>query len=244
MATAERRTDIGPPNYEQFLPPVIKANYGKWKYHDVLKPGVMVHVGESGDKLYSVRAASPRLLAIATIREFADLADKYCDGYLRFTSRNNVEFLLTDEKKIKPLRKELEALGDRKRELQEALRDAVGRLGLTLPRPAPMNELRAAIDEYRTLFKPRQLKQLLQQRRLAREAMGEFAAFRPRIFGDLVHGDGPLDRIRLMLIADTPEQVMHHLSDRHIPWQDGEAMLNYSGRRRVARPCLRFLAGE
>jgi hypothetical protein len=107
-----------------------------------------------------------------------------------------------------------------------------------------MNELRAAIDEYRTLFKPRQLKQLLQQRRLAREAMGEFAAFRPRIFGDLVHGDGPLDRIRLMLIADTPEQVMHHLSDRHIPWQDGEAMLNYSGRRRVARPCLRFLAGE
>lgn len=107
-----------------------------------------------------------------------------------------------------------------------------------------MNELRAAIDEYRMLFKPRQLTQLLQQRRLAREAMGEFAAFRPRLFGDLVHGDGPLDRIRLMLIADTPEQVMHHLSDRHIPWQDGEAVLNYSGRRRAARPCLRFLAGE
>ena len=42
MATAERRTDFGPPNYERFLPPVIKANYGKWKYHEVLKPGVMV----------------------------------------------------------------------------------------------------------------------------------------------------------------------------------------------------------
>ena len=65
-----------------------------------------------------------------------------------------------------------------------------------------MNELRAAINEYRTLFKPHQLMQLLQQRRLAREAMSEFAAFRPKLFGDLVHADGPLDRIRLMLIAD------------------------------------------
>ena len=83
--TQERVTDIGPPHYEQFLPPVIKNNYGKWKYHEVLKPGVMVHVGESGDELYTVRAGSPRLLSIDKIRQFCDLADKYCDGYLRFT---------------------------------------------------------------------------------------------------------------------------------------------------------------
>ncbi len=58
MAT-ERRTDIGPPHYERFLPPIIKENYGKWKYHEILKPGVMVHVGESGDKLFTVRAGFP-----------------------------------------------------------------------------------------------------------------------------------------------------------------------------------------
>ena len=87
---AKRKTDIGPPHYEKFLPPTVKQNYGKWRYHEVLKPGVMVHVGESGDKLFTVRAASPRLLSIQTIREFCDLADKYCGGYLRFTSRNNV----------------------------------------------------------------------------------------------------------------------------------------------------------
>ena len=110
MAT-ERRTDIGPPNYEQFLPPVIKNNYGKWKYHEILKPGVMVHVGESGDKLFTVRAGSPRLIATKKIRIFAELADKYCDGYLRFTSRNNVEFLLTDETKIEPLIKDLNEIG-------------------------------------------------------------------------------------------------------------------------------------
>jgi dissimilatory sulfite reductase beta subunit len=97
MATGtQRKTDIGPPNYERFLPPIIKKNYGKWKYHEILKPGVMVHVAESGDKLFTVRAASPRLVGIKKLRKFADLADKYSGGHLRFTSRNNVEFLLTD----------------------------------------------------------------------------------------------------------------------------------------------------
>ena len=108
---AKRITDIGPPHYEQFLPPVVKANYGKWDHHEILKPGIMVHVGESGDKLFTVRVASPRLLAITTIRAFADLADKYTGGYLRWTSRNNVEFLLTDESKIEPLVKELQEMG-------------------------------------------------------------------------------------------------------------------------------------
>jgi sulfite reductase beta subunit len=110
MAT-ERRTDIGPPDYRRFLPPIVKENYGKWKYHEILKPGVMVHVGESGDKLFTVRASSPRLMSTLGIRRFAELADKYCDGYLRFTSRNNVEFLLTDESNIDPLIADLADIG-------------------------------------------------------------------------------------------------------------------------------------
>jgi hypothetical protein len=51
MAAPQRETDIGPPHFEQFLHPIIKKNYGKWKYHETLKPGVMVHVAESGDKI-------------------------------------------------------------------------------------------------------------------------------------------------------------------------------------------------
>ncbi|MBT8379051.1 MAG: dissimilatory-type sulfite reductase subunit beta [Ignavibacteria bacterium] len=107
----KRVTDIGPPHYEKFLPPIIKENYGKWKYHEILKPGVLVHVSETGDKLFTVRAASPRLLGIDKIRKYADLADKYCDGYLRFTSRNNVEFLLSEKSKIDPLIEDLQAIG-------------------------------------------------------------------------------------------------------------------------------------
>ena len=101
-ATSNRKTDIGPPDFRQFLPPIIKKNYGKWKTHEVVKPGVLMHVAESGDKLYSVRAATPRLAATKTIRLFADIADEFCDGHLRWTSRNNVEFLITDESKVDP----------------------------------------------------------------------------------------------------------------------------------------------
>ncbi|MBZ0155139.1 MAG: dissimilatory-type sulfite reductase subunit beta [Alphaproteobacteria bacterium] len=107
MALPQRRTDIGPPHYKDFLPPVMLKNYGDWKYHEILSPGLMVHVANSGDKVWSVRVATPRLLSTDTIREFADLAEKYCGGYLRWTTRNNVEFLVSEEKNIEPLQKEL-----------------------------------------------------------------------------------------------------------------------------------------
>ncbi len=114
MSTAPKQpriTDIGPPHYEKFLPPIIKKNYGQWKYHEILSPGVLVHVGETGDRLYSVRVGTPRLISIQTLRKFAELADKYSGGHLRFTSRNNVEFLLEKKENIEPLRKEIEAMG-------------------------------------------------------------------------------------------------------------------------------------
>jgi sulfite reductase beta subunit len=103
------KTDIGPPNYKNFLPPVIQKNYGKWRYHEILKAGVLKHVGESGDELYSVRAGSPRLISTDRIREICEIADKFCDGYLRFTSRHNIEFLLTDKTKVEPLIAELKS---------------------------------------------------------------------------------------------------------------------------------------
>ena len=44
-----RLTDLGPRHFWQYFPPVIKNNYGKWDYHEILEPGVLVHVAESGD---------------------------------------------------------------------------------------------------------------------------------------------------------------------------------------------------
>jgi len=106
---AKRITDIGPPHYSEFLPPVVKENYGKWKDHEIVTPGIMYHVAESGAKIHTVRVASPRLLSVDRIRDICDLADKHCEGYLRFTSRNNVEFLVSDESKLQPLVDDLNA---------------------------------------------------------------------------------------------------------------------------------------
>jgi len=106
-----RVTDIGPPDYKQFLPPVIKENYGKWKYHEILKPGIMMHVSETGAKVYTIRAGGSRLMSIHKIRQICDLADKHCGGFLRFTSRHNMEFMTTDEAKIPAIVKDLQELG-------------------------------------------------------------------------------------------------------------------------------------
>ncbi|MBO8127895.1 MAG: dissimilatory-type sulfite reductase subunit beta [Peptococcaceae bacterium] len=105
------KTDIGPPHYSKFLPPIIKENYGKWAYHEIVKPGVLKHVSESGAELYSVRVGSCRLASVDFIRQVCEIADKYSDGYLRWTSRHNIEFLLSDASKVDPLIAELKEKG-------------------------------------------------------------------------------------------------------------------------------------
>ena len=82
-----RITDIGPRKYDEFFPPVIKKNFGKWLYHEILEPGVLMHVAEGGDKVYTVRVGGTRTMSITHIRELCDIADKYCGGYLRWTTR-------------------------------------------------------------------------------------------------------------------------------------------------------------
>ncbi|MGD9369237.1 MAG: dissimilatory-type sulfite reductase subunit beta [Desulfobacteraceae bacterium] len=104
-----RITDIGPQKYDQFYPPVIAKNKGKWLYHDYLQPGVLVHVSETGDEVYTVRCGGARLMSVTHIREICEIADKHCDGYLRFTTRNNIEFMVDDKSKVQPLLDDLQS---------------------------------------------------------------------------------------------------------------------------------------
>ena len=104
-----RITDIGPRKYDEFYPPVIAKNKGKWLYHEILEPGVLVHVAESGDEVYTVRAGAARLMGGQTIREICEIADKHCGGYLRFTTRNNIEFMVETREKAAELKKDLES---------------------------------------------------------------------------------------------------------------------------------------
>jgi dissimilatory sulfite reductase beta subunit len=102
-----RITDIGPRHFTEFLPPVIKENFGKWLYHEILEPGVLMHKAESGDEVYTVRVGSPRLMSVETIKEICEIADKHCGGHVRWTTRNNVEFMVDSKDKVEPLKKDL-----------------------------------------------------------------------------------------------------------------------------------------
>jgi sulfite reductase beta subunit len=104
-----RITDIGPRKYDEFYPPVIAKNKGQWLYHEYLKPGVYVHVAESGDEVYTVRCGGARLMSVTHIREICEIADKHCGGYLRFTTRNNIEFMVDSKDKVQPLIDDLES---------------------------------------------------------------------------------------------------------------------------------------
>ena len=58
----KRQTDIGPPHFKEHLPPVIAKNYGKWKYHEKIDGGTMVHHAEGGDKVFTVRESASIVL--------------------------------------------------------------------------------------------------------------------------------------------------------------------------------------
>jgi len=105
----DRITDIGNHYYGDFLPPVIKNNFGKWLWHEILEPGVLMHKAESGDEVYTIRCGTPRLASVEYVREICDIADKHCDGYVRWTTRNNVEFMVDSKDKVEPLKKDIES---------------------------------------------------------------------------------------------------------------------------------------
>jgi len=108
-----RITDLGPPHYGQFMPPVIQANKGKWLWHEILQPGVLMHKSETGDEVYTIRVGSARLVTCVFIREVCDIADAHCDGHLRFTTRNNIEFMVDSKDKIQPLLDDLASRDNR-----------------------------------------------------------------------------------------------------------------------------------
>ena len=104
-----RLTDLGPRHFWQYFPPVVQENYGKWTHHEILEPGILVHYSENGGRVYTIRCGGARFMTVQHVREICDIADKHCDGYVRFTTRNNIEFMVDAPEKIEPLRKDLES---------------------------------------------------------------------------------------------------------------------------------------
>jgi len=113
MAKQEMREPIetGCPDPFQYMHPVSRKNFGLWKYHEHPRPGVLLHVAHGGDQLWTVRAGTQRILDVYTLRKLCDIGEQYADGYVHFTIRSNIEFLVADGNKVEPLIKALEDAG-------------------------------------------------------------------------------------------------------------------------------------
>lgn len=102
---------IGVP--ELMVPEILRRNYGKWVSHEVVEPGVLKHVSETGDECYTVRVGMPSNARISTktMLAFCDLADEYTAGYFRLTQRHALEFVGVPRDKVDSLIRDIEARG-------------------------------------------------------------------------------------------------------------------------------------
>ncbi|HYG85549.1 MAG TPA: dissimilatory-type sulfite reductase subunit beta [Azospirillum sp.] len=108
---AHRTRESGVPDPFPYMHPLLKKNYGNWAWHDRPRPGVLHHVAQSGDEVWTVRAGTQRQLDVYTIRAICDIVDRYGEGHMRFTVRSNVEIMVSSADKVAPLIEALEEAG-------------------------------------------------------------------------------------------------------------------------------------
>ena len=111
-AVQMRRPDeTGVPDPFPYMHPLLVKNYGAWAWHDRPRPGVLHHVSKSGDEVWTVRAGTPRQMDVFIIRKLCDIGDQFAEGHVRFTTRSNIEFMVSSKDKVQPLIDALTAAG-------------------------------------------------------------------------------------------------------------------------------------
>ncbi len=128
---------------------------------------------------------------------------------------------------------------------QQAKRKAAEKLGVPNTKQLPNNsEIKEEILIYQRLFQADiQPHQLQQQRHIALQAMRLFAAFTPRLVGEVLNGTAhQYSDITLHLFTDTSEEVAFFLMDKNIPYKLNEQHFRLP--QLVSYPCYQFMAGE
>ena len=103
MSAPRMPDETGVPDWKPYMHPALEENYGQWKYHERPRPGVLLHVANNGSKVWTIKTGSCRQMDVHSIREVCKIADDFADGYIRFTVRSALEFMVTDEAKVEPL---------------------------------------------------------------------------------------------------------------------------------------------
>jgi len=130
-------------------------------------------------------------------------------------------------------------------ELEPARRKAAARLGLRDLSALPdADEIREALQQHQRLF-GRQVPatELQRLREAAVEAMAFFAAFEPRLAGQVLDGTagGPAP-VLLHLHPPDPDDVARFLHDQRIPANQRTRRVRLSQSRAAEVPCWEFLA--
>jgi sulfite reductase beta subunit len=110
---SERMKKRLPVPYTDSLPEEIKSNLGKWADRKFHGGGIIEHISEKGDHLFTIKVGSPPNARFSsnTLRVFADIEDKFGIGTLRFTRSGNVEFISDSLEKSLLIKNEIEKMG-------------------------------------------------------------------------------------------------------------------------------------
>jgi hypothetical protein len=126
-----------------------------------------------------------------------------------------------------------------------AMQKAASRLGINDKRLLPnREEISFAIREQQRLFRGNDQETALQRLRTAAlQAMQFLVRFRPLLVGPVYEGTADINSpVRLHVFADTPEEVIFTLADLHIPWQERDRSMRFSGGNRKQMPGFQFNA--
>lgn len=129
---------------------------------------------------------------------------------------------------------------------RQALQRAADRLG------CPLNEAQLSVDcerleqetrQYQLLFRPEQGRALARLRKEALSAMGFLGAFEPRLVGSVLSGTADQGAtVTLHVFADTPEELMLHLMNYQVPFDESERQYRYRSGRVGRVPVFSFEA--
>lgn len=129
------------------------------------------------------------------------------------------------------------------RSLEDAVFQAINELHLSY-RSSGFNRehLLAAINDYRSLFKPEQVQAIKHLQELAINAMTLVEEFQPSLIGDIAEGSSPIPNIEILLDNADSEDIAIILSNRNIPWKSTEQARYINKSEQAQIPGISFFA--
>ncbi|MGD0718439.1 MAG: dissimilatory-type sulfite reductase subunit beta [Thermoplasmata archaeon] len=112
-APVQRLKKTLPVPYTKYLPDAISRNVGHWTERKFHGAGIIEHISDTGDHLFTVKIGGPpnARFSTATLRKFAEITDSEGSRALRFTRSGNVELFAESLESALRVKKAVEELG-------------------------------------------------------------------------------------------------------------------------------------